>query len=70
MVKVFENTTYIFAVAMQNSPSTARITVADGHETNARVIGEARSVTITHGVLEDLFERYSVHLYQIPAQNR
>ena len=31
MVKVYENTTYIFAVAMQNSPSTVRITIDDGH---------------------------------------
>jgi hypothetical protein len=70
MVKVFENTIYIFAVAMQNSPSTVRITVGDGHDTNARVLGEARSLTVTDGVLEDSFEGYSVHLYQIPAQNR
>jgi len=70
MVKVFENTTYIFAVAMQNSPSTVRITVGDGHDANARVLGEARSVAITHGVFEDQFEGYTVHLYQIPAQIR
>jgi len=35
---------------MQNSPSTVRITVGDGHNTNARVLGEDRNVTITHGV--------------------
>jgi hypothetical protein len=66
MVKVFENTTYIFAVAMQNSPSTVRITVGDGHDINARVIGEARSVSIVQGSFEDQFEGYGVHLYQIP----
>ena len=66
MVKVFENATYIFAVAMQNSPSTVRITVGDGHNTNAQVLGEDRSLTITHGVFEDQFEGYGVHLYQIP----
>jgi hypothetical protein len=66
MVKVFENATYIFAVAMQNSPSMARITVRDGQDTSARVLGEDRSVTITHGVFEDQFEGYGVHLYQVP----
>lgn len=66
MVKVFENTTYVFAVAMQNSPVTARVTVRDGQDTRARVLGEDRSVTITHGAFEDQFEGYGVHLYQIP----
>ena len=66
MVKVYKDTTYIFAVAMQNSPSTARITVNDVHETSARVIGEARSVSIAQGSFEDQFEGYGVHLYQIP----
>jgi hypothetical protein len=66
MVKVHKNTTYIFAVAMQNSPSTVRITVDDAHHTNARVIGEGRSVSIAQGSFEDQFEGYGVHLYQIP----
>jgi hypothetical protein len=65
MVKVFENATYIFAVAMQNSPSTVRITVGDGHDTNALVLGENRSVSIAQGSFEDQFEGYGVHLYQI-----
>jgi hypothetical protein len=65
MVKVYRDTTYIFAAAMQNSPSTVRITTDNGHHTNARVIGEARSVTITQGAFEDQFEGYGVHLYQI-----
>jgi hypothetical protein len=66
MVKVLENTTYIFAVSMRNSPSIVRIKVDDSHGTNARVIGEARSVSITQGFFEDRFEGYGVHLYQIP----
>jgi len=66
MVKVYNDTTYIFAVAMQNSPSTVRITVNDVHQTSARVIGEARSVSIAQGSFEDQFEGYGVHLYQIP----
>jgi hypothetical protein len=66
MVKAYRGTTYIFAVAMQNSPSTARITIGDVYHTSARVINEARDLTITNGAFEDHFEGYGVHLYQIP----
>jgi len=66
MVKVYKDTTYIFAVAMEDVPSTVRITIDDVHHTDARVIGEARSVGITQGTFEDRFEGYGVHLYQIP----
>jgi hypothetical protein len=66
IVKVFENTTYVFAVAMQNSPTTARFTVRNEQDSRARVLGEDRSVTITQGVFEDQFQGYGVHLYQIP----
>ncbi|UQR62349.1 hypothetical protein LRP30_37250 [Bradyrhizobium sp. C-145] len=66
MVKVYKDNTYIFAVAMQNSPSTARITVNNVHQTSARVVGEERSVSLAQGSFEDQFEGYGVHLYQIP----
>jgi len=65
MVKVYENTTYIFAVAMQNSPSTVRIKVGDGHETTALLLGEARTLPVSQGTFEDHFEGYGVHLYQM-----
>ena len=65
MVKVYENTTYIFAVAMQNSPSTVQIKVGDGQETTALVLGEARSISIAGGSFEDQFEGYGVHIYRI-----
>jgi hypothetical protein len=66
MVKVFEGTTYVFAVAMRDFPSTVRITVGDNHDMNARVIGEGRSLSIAQGSFEDQFQGYGVHLYQIP----
>ena len=66
MVKVYRDTTYIFAVAMEDVPSTVRITMDDVHHTDVRVIGEARSIGITQGTFEDRFEGYGVHLYQIP----
>ena len=66
MVKVYQDTTYIFAVAMLDSPSVVRITIDDVDYTSARVIGENRSVTILQGTFEDQFPGYGVHLYQIP----
>jgi hypothetical protein len=66
MVKAFKGMTYIFAVAMQNSPSTVRIRLEDGHDTSARVLGENRSLPVAGGSFEDHFEGYGVHLYQIP----
>lgn len=66
MVKVHGDTTYIFAVAMENSPSTAQFAVNDIHQTSAHVIGEGRSVSIASGAFEDHFDGYAVHLYQIP----
>jgi hypothetical protein len=66
MVKVYQDTTYIFAVAMLDSPSVVRITIDDVDHTSARVIGENRSVTILQGTFEDQFPGYGVHLYQIP----
>ncbi|MGL3105066.1 hypothetical protein [Bradyrhizobium sp. BR 1432] len=65
MVKVYEGDTYVFAIAMQNSPSIARITVNNVHQTTARVIGEDRSVSLAQGSFEDQFEGYGVHLYHI-----
>jgi hypothetical protein len=66
MVKLHEGTMHIFAVAMENSPSTARFVVDGLGKTQARVIGEQRSVTITKDEFEDAFDGYGVHVYQIP----
>jgi len=65
LVKVIGNATYIFAVAMQNSPSVVRIEVGDDHKTYARVIGENRNLAVADGSFEDRFEGYGVHLYEI-----
>ena len=68
MEKVYENKIYIFAVAMQNYPSTVRITADDLHDATARVIGENRSLTVSQGIFEDQFEGYGVHLYEVERQ--
>ena len=66
MVKMLEGRTYVFAVAMRNSPSMVRIKLGDTHNTEARVIGEARSLPMSDGSFQDHFEGYGVHLYEIP----
>jgi hypothetical protein len=52
-------------VAMQNYPSTVKIMADDLHDATASVIGEDRSLTVSQGILEDKFEGYGVHLYEI-----
>ena len=68
MEKVYENKIYIFAVAMQNYPSTVRIMADDLHDATARVIGENRSLAVSQGIFEDQFEGYGVHLYEVERQ--
>lgn len=68
MEKVYENKIYIFAVAMQNYPSTVRIMADDLHDATARVIGENRNLTVSQGIFEDQFEGYGVHLYEVERQ--
>jgi hypothetical protein len=65
IVKQHENVTYIFAVAMNNSASKPQFAIKGLHATKAVVMGEDRSVTITHGMFEDSFDGYSVHIYKL-----
>jgi hypothetical protein len=66
MVKKYQNTMYIFAVAMTNSASHPRFTLEKSSGADALVVGENRSVPITGGIIEDAFGGYSVHIYEIP----
>ena len=65
MVKQYEDTIYVFAIAMTDSASKANFAIKGSGATKAAVIGEDRSVTITDGVFEDLFEDYAPHIYKI-----
>jgi hypothetical protein len=65
MIKQYENSLYVFAIAMNNSASTARFVMEGVGSIQAEVINEGRSVAVTKGVLEDAFEGYGVHLYKI-----
>jgi hypothetical protein len=66
MLKGHQTALYLFAVAMRNAASRPKITIEDLDNAQAHVLGEARSVNINSGVLEDDFAGYGVHLYRIP----
>jgi hypothetical protein len=68
MAKRYENTLYVFAVAMTNSPSQPRFTLEGLDGIKAFVVGEKRDVAITRGVFEDAFPGYGVHIYEIPLK--
>jgi len=67
MTKRYQNTVYIFAVAMTNSASQARFTLKRFNGTSALVVGENRDVTIARGAFDDSFDGYGVHIYEIPG---
>ncbi len=66
MAKRYENTLYLFAVAMTNLASKTRFVLKGLNGTEALVVGERRNVAITRGVFEDAFAGYAVHIYEIP----
>jgi hypothetical protein len=65
MVKLHEGTIYIFAIAMENSPSMPRFVVDGIGDSQGRVIGEQRRISISQGAFEDSLSGYGVHLYAI-----
>ena len=65
MAKKYGNALYVFAVAMQNRPSTPQLVIPGVREAEAAVINEGRAITIRSGILEDSFDGYAVHLYEI-----
>jgi len=66
MVKQRDDVLYVFAVAMQNQPSTLRVAIRGLRDTKVVVLDEGRTITISSEVLEDAFAGYAVHLYKIP----
>jgi hypothetical protein len=67
MVKEQSDGIYLFAVAMENRPATARFAIRGLSNADVSVLDEARNVTVKDGTLEDRFEGYAVHLYKIPV---
>ena len=66
MLKRYDGATYVFAVAMRGTATTATFTLRDFPPTaTAEVIDEARQMPVGDGVFSDAFEPYAVHLYRI-----
>jgi hypothetical protein len=66
MCKRHDGALYVFAVNMQNRPTTATVELlAPATRAEARVLGEERSLTVNGGRFEDKFDEYAVHLYRI-----
>src|SRR3954469_6422785 len=67
MVKKYNGSTYVFAVAMRNTSGTATFSGFGINQGTVTVIGENRQITIANGQFQDAFQGYGVHLYQIAS---
>jgi hypothetical protein len=66
MLKRYGGATYVFAVAMRGTATTATFSLRDFPPTaSATVLDENRAIDVTGGVFSDAFEPYAVHLYKI-----
>jgi len=66
MVKRYEAATYLFAVAMREGRTRARLTIHDLRgDRPVEVLGESRSLTSKNGTFDDDFKPWDVHLYRI-----
>ena len=71
MGKRHEGATYLFAVGMRESTTTATFAVEgiEGEKT-IEVLGEQRTVVAKAGTFTDRFGPWDVHLYRVPASGR
>jgi hypothetical protein len=65
MVKRYNGDTYIFAVAMRNTPGTGTFSGLGTTNGTVEAIGENRKITMTNGRFQDNFNGYGVHLYKL-----
>ncbi len=66
MVKKYRGSTYLFAVCMRRETTKASFQVRGlPRQATAKVLGEDRRIRVRGGKLQDEFEPYGVHLYQI-----
>lgn len=67
IVKHYNRSTYIFAVAMLNNAGTATFTLPDIQSGTVEVLDEGRGLTVSGGAFHDDFPGYGVHLYKVTA---
>ena len=66
MLKRHGGATYLFAVAMRGSDTTATFALRDfPANASAEVLGEGRTIEVTDGEFSDDLAGYAVHLYRI-----
>jgi hypothetical protein len=66
MLKRYNNSTYLFAVAMRDNSTNGIFTLSGIPQSSTlEVIGEDRDLYITNGEFSDDFDGYGVHLYKI-----
>ena len=65
MVKEYDGSTYLFAVAMRNQAAPATFTLPAMQGGQVEVIGEDRMLAFSDGRFQDNFSGYGVHLYKI-----
>jgi len=68
LTKRHEGATYLFAVAMREGRTRARLTIQGlSGDQQVEVLGESRSLTARNGAFDDDFKPWDVHLYRIIA---
>lgn len=66
MLKRFGGATYLFAVGMRGTATTASFKLRDfPASATAEVLGEGRTIAVTGGSFQDAFPAYGVHLYRV-----
>ncbi len=66
MVKNYDGSDYLFAVAMRNDTATARFSCAGlGVKDSVEVLDENRKLSVANNVFSDRFAGYGAHLYKI-----
>lgn len=64
--KRYGGNAYVFAVSMRNQAAQAVLHTAGLADNGiAEAIGEGRKIPVQHGILQDTFQPYQVHLYRI-----
>lgn len=66
MTKHHDGSTYLFAVNLRDTPTTAAFQLAGSKgQAKAEVLGESRKVDVKDGQFQDTFKAWDVHLYKL-----
>jgi hypothetical protein len=68
LVKRYDGSTYVFAVAMRDKAARGTFTLPNIDNGTVEVLDESRELQLSGGSFEDDFNGYGVHLYQIHAK--